>query len=112
MEGLGVGDRIVATPKVRGGKPRIAGHRITVSDVAIWHERMGMSPDEIVSEYPTITLSDVHAALAYYFDHRDEVDRDIREGQEFAERLRAAAPSIFEELRARKADAADDSLSS
>jgi uncharacterized protein (DUF433 family) len=112
VEDRGTGDRIVATPGVRGGKPRIAGHRITVSDVAIWHERMGMSPDEIVSEYPTISLSDVHAALAYYFDHRDEVDRAIREGEEFAEKLRAGAPSIFDELRARKADAKDDSLSS
>src|SRR5512138_1036484 len=67
-----LGDRIVMTPGVRGGKPRIADHRITVSDVAIWHERMGMSADEIVSECPTITLSDVYAALAYYHDHREE----------------------------------------
>jgi hypothetical protein len=73
---------------------------------------MGMSPDEIVSEYPTITLSDVHAALAYYFDHRDEVDRDIRDGEEFAEKLRGGAPSIFEELKARKANAPDHSISS
>jgi uncharacterized protein (DUF433 family) len=98
VESRGLADRIVATPGVRGGKPRIAGHRITVSDVAIWHERMGMSPDEIVSEYPTITLSDFHAALAHYFDHRDEVDREIREGEELAEKLRVGAPSIFEGL--------------
>lgn len=56
--------RIVSTPGTCGGRPRIDGHRITVEDIAIWHERMGMSPDEIVSSYPTITLSDVHAALA------------------------------------------------
>jgi hypothetical protein len=80
--------------------------------LAIWHERMGMSPDEIVSEYSTITLSDVHAALAYYFDHRDEIDRQIRDGEEFAEKFRAGAPSIFEELKARKTNAADDSNSS
>jgi uncharacterized protein (DUF433 family) len=111
-EGRSLGDRIVSTAGARGGKPRISGHRITVSDVAIWHERMGMSPDEIVSEYPTITLSDVHAALAYHFDHRDEVDREIRDGEVFAEKLRAGAPSLFEELGARKANAADDSISS
>ena len=110
--GQNLGDRIVSTPGIRGGKPRIAGHRITVSDVAIWHERMGMSPDDIVSEYPTITLSDVHAALAYYYDHRDQVDREILEGDEFVQKFRAGAPSIFEELGARKANAADDSLSS
>ena len=95
MGDRGLGDRIVMTPGVRGGKPRIAGHRITVADVAIWSERMGMSPDEIVSEYPTIALSDVHAALAYYFDHRDEVDQEIRDGEEFAEKLRNNAPSIL-----------------
>jgi len=40
-----------------------------------------MTPDEIVDHYPTITLADVHAALAYYWDHRDEIERAIlREG--------------------------------
>jgi len=86
--------------------------RITVADVATWYERMGMSPDEIVSEYPSITLSDVHAALAYDFDHRDEVDRGIRDGEEFAEKLRAGAPSVLDELKARKPNAADDLISS
>ena len=69
--------RIVSTPGICGGRPRVDGHRITVEDVAIWHERMGMSPDEIVSAYPTLTLSDVHAALAYYYDHQPEVDAEI-----------------------------------
>jgi uncharacterized protein (DUF433 family) len=86
--------RIVSTPGICGGRPRIDGHRITVEDVAIWHERMGMSPDEIVSEYPTITLSDVHAALAYYFDHREEIDARMTEDRAFAEALRARTPSL------------------
>ena len=54
-------EHIEITPGVCGGKPRIAWHRIKVQDIAIWHERMGMSPDEIVSNYPSITLSDVYA---------------------------------------------------
>ena len=62
--------------------------------MAIWHERMGMSPDEIVSAYPSVSLSDVHAALAYYFDHRDEVDREIRDGEEFAEKLRGSPVNL------------------
>ncbi len=66
--------------------------------------------DEIKTK--RITLSDVHAALAYYYDHRDQVDREIVEGDEFVRKLRAGAPSIFEELGAPKADATDDSLSS
>src|SRR4029077_16290520 len=102
MEGRSLGDRIVMTPGVRGGKPRIAGHRITVSDVAIWHERMGMTPDEIVSENPSITPAVVHAAPAYYFVHKDEVDQEIQDGEEFVEKLRAGAPSIFDEIQAGK----------
>lgn len=62
---------IETTPGVAGGKPRIAGHRITVQDIVVRHERMGRSADEICAEYD-LTLADVYAALAYYFDHREE----------------------------------------
>ena len=71
-----------------GPKPRIAGHRIRVQDVVIWHEKLGMSPDEIVFHYPTITLSDVYAALAYYWDHRDEIERAIADEHAFVEEFR------------------------
>jgi uncharacterized protein (DUF433 family) len=94
--------RIVSTPGTCGGRPRIDGHRITVEDVAVWHERMGMSPDEIVSAHPSITLSDVHAALAYYYENRDRIDADLREGERFVAQLKAQAPPSF--LRQRNAD--------
>ena len=102
--------RIVSTPGTCGGRPRIDGHRITVEDVAIWHERMGMNPDEIVSSYPTITLSDVHAALAYYYENRERIDNDIAEGQKFVEEMRAKEePSRLRELRkAWETNASDD----
>jgi len=83
---------IEVTPGIAGGKPRIAGHRITVQDIAIWHERLGRSPDEIAAEYG-LTLAAIYAALAYYFDHRAEIDRAIEEGQAFAEALRQRIPS-------------------
>jgi uncharacterized protein (DUF433 family) len=102
--------RIVSTPDICGGRPRIDGHRIQVEDVAIWHERMGMSPDEIVSEYPSITLADVHAALAYYDENRERIDADIEAAKRFAEEMKAkAGPSLLQEkLQQRKADATDD----
>jgi uncharacterized protein (DUF433 family) len=53
----------------------IAGHRVRVEDIVVWHEQLGMSPDEIVDAIPTITLADVHAALAYYWDNREVLDR-------------------------------------
>jgi len=95
--------RIVSTAGTCGGKPRIAGTRIKVQHVATWYERMGMSPDEIVSQWPQLTLADVHAALAYYYAHRERIDADIQEGREFAERLRAGQPSIFDKARLRDA---------
>jgi uncharacterized protein (DUF433 family) len=106
--------RIVITPGVCGGRPRVDGHRITVEDIAIWHERMGMSPDEIVSAYPTISLADVHAALAYYYEHRERIDRAILEGNLLVEELKAKVPPslLQQKLQRMSADAADDSAPS
>lgn len=86
---------IEITPGVAGGKPLIAGHRITVQNVAIWHERLGMGVDEICAEHD-LELADVYAALAYYFDHREEIDRGIEESKAFVEALRQHAPSALE----------------
>ena len=90
-------EHIEITPGVCGGKPRIAGHRIKVQDIAIWHERMGMSPDEIVSNYPSITLSDVYAALAYYHDHLEEIRQQIKEDEQYAQDLQAKTPSLVKQ---------------
>ena len=75
------------TPGVSSGKPRIAGRRITVENVVIWHERLGKSADEIASEYG-ISLADVYAALAYYFDHQQEIDQSLQESRAMVNALR------------------------
>lgn len=87
---------IERTPGIAGGKPRIAGHRITVQNIAVWHERLGLSADTIATEYE-LSLTDIHAALAYYYDHREEIDRSIREDEEFIAELRRKSPSILRE---------------
>jgi uncharacterized protein (DUF433 family) len=102
-------EHIEITPGVCGGKPRIAGHRITVQDIMIWHERMGMGPDEIAATYPGIGLADVHAALAYYHDHRDEIRAQMKADEEFVEALRGDQPPLMEKLRQRHAQ--DDPVS-
>ncbi|HET6247448.1 MAG TPA: DUF433 domain-containing protein [Tepidisphaeraceae bacterium] len=84
---------IAKTEGVCGGLPCIAGHRIRVQDIVAWHERRGYSPDEIVDIFPGITLADVYAALAYYFDHRDEIQADIGSGEQWADRLKTLVPS-------------------
>lgn len=102
---------IESTPGICGGKPRIAGHRIRVQDIAVWHESWGMTPDEIVSEHPGITLADVHAALAYYHDHRDEIDREMSADEATVAEMRSSYPSKLVEKLIRPDDA-NDPLSS
>jgi len=78
---------INVTAKVAGGKACITGHRITVQNIVIWHERMGKSADEIAIEYE-LSLAEVYAALSYYFDHRAEIDDTIEKDNAFAEELK------------------------
>ncbi|MGH6692351.1 MAG: DUF433 domain-containing protein [Gammaproteobacteria bacterium] len=92
MGGRTLDEHIEITPSLSGGRPRIAGHRITVQDIAVWHELLGRSPDEIALDHD-VTLADVHAALAYYFDRREEIDRSIEEDRAFAAALRQQLPS-------------------
>jgi uncharacterized protein (DUF433 family) len=105
-----IAEHIAIVPGVCGGKAHIAGHRIAVEDIAIWHERMGMSPDEIVFHYPTITLADVYSALAYYYDHLEEIRQQIQEDEAFAREMQAKIPSILQQ-KLRDQNATNDSVS-
>ena len=87
-----VAELIGVRPGYCGGEPHILGHRIKVRHVAEWHNRQGMTPDEIAATYPTIRLDQVLAALAYYDDHRDEIHADIEEERRFVEDLKAKTP--------------------
>ena len=91
---------IEVKPGVAGTKPRIAGHRVTVQNIVVWNERMGLSADEIASEHD-LTLSEIYAALAYTYDHRAEIDEAIRDERAFVEEVRQMTPSkLPENLRA------------
>ena len=83
---------ITLTPGVRGGNTRIVGRRITVSDVASWYLDQARSIDEIVRDYD-LTHAQVHAALAYYYDHRAEIDERETQDLAKAEKLRQEYPS-------------------
>lgn len=83
---------IVITPGVKSGRPRIAGHRITVQNIVIWHEWMGRTVDEIANDY-NLSIADVYAALAYYHDHREEIDEQIKDDEEFVEAMKKEFPS-------------------
>lgn len=63
---------IVRDPEHSNGAPTIEGTGIRVIDIAKAYEHSGYSPDEIVDLYPDLSLSDVHTALAFYYEHIDE----------------------------------------
>lgn len=92
---------IVQTPEIYGNKPRISGHRIAVHDIAQAIGR-GYSPAQIVAEiFPTLTLAQVHSALAYYYDHQPEIDREINEEDaDIRQRAQADQPPAAQRLRA------------
>ena len=90
-------EHIVSTLDVFNGKPRIAGHRIRVMDIVTWHEKRGLSPDEILDLYPGLTLADVYAALTYYFDHQDEIDFDFQRETAIVYELQPRYPSKLRE---------------
>ena len=59
-------EHITKTPGVCGGKACIAGSRIRVMDIVVWHEQAKKTPEEILELFPHIGLASIHAALAYY----------------------------------------------
>ena len=110
-ESPSLADYIVKTPGVCSGQPRVAGTRIKVKHVYTWVERMGMTPAQVVAEYPHLTMAQVHAALAYYWSHQDEIHRDIENEEKLVSELKAkAGPSRIQERLAEQ-DATDNPLS-
>lgn len=87
---------IVAMSGVKGGKPRLAGTRLSVAEVVIMHLRLGQSLEEIAATYE-LSLVAVYAAMAFYYAHQDEIDRSIAEDRAFAEAFRRNHSSPLQE---------------
>jgi uncharacterized protein (DUF433 family) len=96
MSILSLDSHIESTPGVCGGRPRIAGRRITVAQIASWHVKQEWPVARIVEEFK-VTPADVHAALAYFFDHRDEIEASWQLDIEIEEQSKARHPSIITE---------------
>ena len=95
-------EHITKTPGVCGGKACIAGSRIRVMDIAGWHNA-GKSPEEMIEMFPHITLADVHAALAYYFDNREEIAALFEEDRKMGEYGKTQPSKLKDFLAARAA---------
>lgn len=87
--------RIISTPETCGGRARIDGTRIRVQDIYFWHEIEGKSPDEIVTEFPQLSMADVYAALSYFWAHREAILADMQNQRTQYEELKRTQPSLL-----------------
>lgn len=84
------------------GSYQIAGTRVSLDSV-VYAYRRGASPESIQRSFPSLTLEQVHGALAFYLSHKAEVDKSVAEGEEEFEKLQQAShathPDWYEKLR-------------
>ena len=72
-----------------GGVPIIAGTNMKIVELAqLAH---GWSPEELHFQHPYLSLGQIHSALAYYWDHKEELDADIKRRRQYAEEARREA---------------------
>lgn len=75
------------------GRPIVAGTDIKVGQIAWECEYHGMTPDDIVEAHSHLTLADVHAALAYFYDHRDAIVAEWQERDRLVEAMQTEFPA-------------------
>ncbi|MCA9996375.1 MAG: DUF433 domain-containing protein [Anaerolineales bacterium] len=78
---------ISTDPNIRNGRPCIADTSIEVSVVVIAKIVHGLEPDEIAADYE-LSLSQVYAALAYYYENKQEIDASINERRQLGKRMK------------------------
>ena len=81
----------------------IAGTAMKVVELALDHLAYGWSPEELHFQHPDLTLGQIHSALAYYWDHKAELDHDIEQRLQVIDKLQHTMPStsLAERLKAR-----------
>ena len=84
---------VIKNKEICNGSSTIEGTRTRIIDIVIEYEILGYSPDEIVSSHPHLNLYQVHDALSYYYENRDELDQKIEHDEEFIANLKKKFPS-------------------
>lgn len=79
----------------KAGVAWIDDTKVKVIEVVTDHLAYGHSPEEIHLQHPHLSLAQVHAAFAFYFDHQAEMDAEIAERHGRAEMLREETPQPF-----------------
>lgn len=81
---------IVSDQDYCAGSPVIRGTKFPVRSVVNYVLRQGLSPEEIVEEFSHLTLAQIYDALSYYYDNKENIDRELLENSEERQRLAKA----------------------
>jgi len=84
------------------GRPWIVGTNTKVSEIVLDKLAYGWSSEEMCFQHPHLSLAQIHAALAYYYDHQPEIDAEISQQLEEYDKLRGEAEKspLRQKLRA------------
>jgi len=72
--------------EIKNGVPTIDGTRLKVMHLVI-DQRSGLTPEQMLEAHPFLTLAQIHSALAYYYDNREEIDQEIARRQVLDEQI-------------------------
>jgi uncharacterized protein (DUF433 family) len=84
--------------------PVIAGTTMKVVELILDHLAYGWSPEELCFQHPYLSMGQVHSALAYYWDHKPELDQDIERRLQLVDQIQRTTPAspLVEKLKARR----------
>ncbi len=83
--------------------PMIAGTTMKVIELVLDHLAYGWSPEELHFQHPSLTMGQIYSALAYYWDHKAELDQDIERRLQFVEQVQQSTKPLLlvERLKAK-----------
>lgn len=90
---------ITKDPEVCGGRACIDGTRIRVMDI-ICLQRQDYPPEKMLEVYPSLNLAQVHAALSYYYENRQEIETALEEDRQIAEKIERERTAFLDKRRA------------
>jgi uncharacterized protein (DUF433 family) len=73
---------VIRRDDLASGSPVVDGTKFPVRSIVQYVLRQGLTPEELAREFPQLTLAKIYDALSFYYEDREEIDRELRENTE------------------------------
>lgn len=74
--------------------PVLDGTKIRVSEIVVYYEYFNKSPEEIIQEFPSLTIADIHSALTYYYENPNKIREEIAKREEISRKIKDGGYSV------------------